>query len=89
MRWQPFDRERPGLTLDDGARTEVLATGLRSLAFKYFGHDRRGTPSGWLSAWNDTNQLPQLVDITVDFVDSAEETWPTFVAAVMTESVER
>jgi general secretion pathway protein J len=89
MRWQPFDRERPGLTLDGGARKEVLATGLRSLAFKYFGHDRRGTPSGWLATWNDVNQLPQLVDVAVTFEDSVEESWPTFVAAVMTESVER
>jgi general secretion pathway protein J len=89
MRWQAFDRERPGLTLDSGARKEVLASGLRSLAFKYFGRDRRGTPSGWLAAWNDANQLPQLVDVAVTFEDSVEESWPTFVAAVMTESVER
>lgn len=89
LRWEPFDRERPGLTFSDKARKETLATGLDSLAFRYFGHDRRGTPTGWLGTWPDADRLPQLVDIDVTFEDSLEETWPTFVAAVVTESVER
>ncbi|MGF1631832.1 MAG: prepilin-type N-terminal cleavage/methylation domain-containing protein [Kiloniellaceae bacterium] len=89
LRWQPFDRERPGLALSDRAHKEILATGLSSLAFKYFGHDRRGTPTGWLATWADTDRLPQLVDIAVSFEESSKEIWPSFVAAVVTEAVER
>ncbi|MEQ9606046.1 MAG: prepilin-type N-terminal cleavage/methylation domain-containing protein [Kiloniellaceae bacterium] len=89
LRWEPFDRERPGLTLSEKAHEEILLTGLAGLSFKYFGHDRRGTASGWLAAWEDPAQLPELIDITVRFGPAVEEVWPALVAAVVTESVER
>jgi len=89
MRWEPFDRERPGLTLSEQARKEILVTNVERVVFRYFGHDRRGTPTGWLSAWNDADQLPELIDVTVTFSESSEEHWPRLVAAVVTGSVER
>lgn len=89
LRWEPFDRERPGLTLSNRAHKEVLVAGVRSLRFRYFGQDRRGTPTGWIGTWNAADTLPRLVDIDVGFADASEETWPVFVAAVVTEPVQR
>ncbi len=89
LKWEPFTRERPGLTLSGKARKEVLLTGVKSLTFKYHGRDRRGAATGWLGAWSDSNQLPELVETEVTFEDQREEVWPDLVAAVVTERVER
>ena len=89
LRWEPFNRERPGLTFSTAARKEVLLTGVRSVRFKYFGRGRRNQPTGWLAAWNDSGQLPELVEIAVDFDSQEEVTWPALVAAVVTETVQR
>lgn len=89
MRWEPFDREPPGLAVSEKARKEILAANVETLTFKYFGRDRRGTPTGWLGAWNAADQLPELIDIAVTFSEPSEENWPRLVAAVITGTVER
>ncbi|MEO3430514.1 prepilin-type N-terminal cleavage/methylation domain-containing protein [Pelagibius sp. CAU 1746] len=89
LRWEPFTRERPGLNFSDRARKEVLLTGVRSVGFKYFGRGRLNQPTGWLTSWNDSGQLPELVEITVDFDTREELTWPVLAAAVVTEPVQR
>lgn len=89
LRWQPFDRERPNLILSGDAYEELLLTGLNEITFRYFGYSRRGVPTGWLTTWEDSTQLPELIDIGVAFDEDLEQVWPPLVAAVVVEPVER
>jgi general secretion pathway protein J len=89
MRWEPFTRERPGLAFSEAARQEVLLRDVASVAFRYFGRDRRGQPDGWLATWAAGDRLPQLVALELSFAPEVEAVWPKLVAAVVTEGGER
>ncbi len=89
MRWEPFTRSQPGMTVSDKARKEVLLGGIKELRFQYLGHDRRGQSTGWKSSWTDSSNLPDLVQAEIVFDEERDEHWPALVAAVMTEAVRR
>lgn len=60
---------------------EVLADGLRAVAFRYRGIDpRNGQLGDWQDRWEDTRRLPLLVSITV--TPRQGPAWPPMVAAL-------
>ncbi|WP_299390679.1 prepilin-type N-terminal cleavage/methylation domain-containing protein [Pelagibius sp.] len=89
LRWEPFTRSQPGLTLSDDAHREVLLTGIKDLHFQYLGQDQRGQSTGWKATWTDRSRLPHLVEATIVFDDERKERWPRFTAAIMTEAIRR
>lgn len=58
---------------------EVLARGLRSVAFRYRGLGDDGRPGDWIDEWPAPEQLPLLVEIRA--VDADGRAWPALVVA--------
>lgn len=58
---------------------ELLASGLRSAAFRYRGLDADGALSEWRDRWTTIEQLPLMVEVTL--TDADGRAWPPLVVA--------
>ena len=64
----------------DGADVSVLAAGIGTVRFGYFGRDpgsADSVPPSWRERWDDPQRLPDL--IRVDVTPSSGAPWPTLV----------
>lgn len=59
---------------------EVLAEGLKSARFRYRSYAPDGTLGDWLEEWENADQLPLMVEVTL--TDGNGEAWPPVVVAL-------
>jgi general secretion pathway protein J len=63
----PYQQARAGP--EAPSEDHVLAENIKSVAFRYFGRKDRRQPPAWQDAWNRTDALPDLVEMTVNYAD--------------------
>jgi len=81
MAWR-IERNAPDLDASPGPMTEVdLLTGVRAVAFGYFGQRRGERVPRWHDAWENEIDLPDLVRVEVVFADAHERRWPLLTIA--------
>jgi len=79
LRWERLGGSAPRTGSDN---VEPILRGLRSVEFSYFGRTRNEDRGRWLSEGRDDPGLPELVRITVEFVDTTRTPWPDIVIPV-------
>jgi len=79
LRWQRLGGSAARTDTDN---VEPLLRGLRSIEFSYFGKERNEDRARWSSEWRDDRGLPELVRITVEFVDTTRTPWPDIIIPV-------
>ncbi|MBU0592638.1 MAG: prepilin-type N-terminal cleavage/methylation domain-containing protein [Gammaproteobacteria bacterium] len=85
----PETRDFSGM---QGAEKTVLASGsiaegVEELVFGYFGAETEQSEPKWLTRWDDTKRLPQLVRLQVKLATGQE--WPELVVALRVTGDER
>lgn len=81
--------ESPGFDFDRHAERWVLASGVASLRFAYFGAETRREPPQWHDRWRERAELPLLVRLDVAYADPGGGRWPTLMVAPMLEAQPR
>ena len=59
----------------------IVAGGLASVAFAYFGADDAASPSRWQGSWNHRRTLPELIAVRLTRRDGQSAGWPDLVVA--------
>lgn len=70
---------RPELSTGAQPKREDLVSGLQSAEFSYFGKSPDGATSGWQKTWEGRTALPDLIKISVTFLDAARPSWPELI----------
>jgi general secretion pathway protein J len=73
--------EADGFAWDGETERWVLASGVASLRFAYFGAETRRDPPRWRDDWRDRTDLPLLVRLDVAYAEPSSGRWPTLVVA--------
>ena len=73
-----YDVENFASRLDE-AKSYLVLDNLDAVEFSYFGPEKKGEPSRWQDAWNNQEQLPQLVRLRLK---SRDEGWSDLVVAL-------
>lgn len=81
--------ESPEFAFDRHSERRVLATGVSSLRFAYFGTDDPRQPAGWSERWHRRGRLPSLVRLNLTYADPAKARWPTLTVAPVLEAQPR
>lgn len=79
LRWERL--EKTAIKTDDD-NIEPLLRGLRSVQFSYFGKPKSEDTARWVDEWRNNGNPPELVRITVNFVDSGRTPWPAFIIPI-------
>jgi general secretion pathway protein J len=66
---------------DDDAETTMLIDGVEDIEFAYFGALDEAGPSLWHDRWGESEHLPALVRMRVDFGADSRRSWPEMVVA--------
>jgi general secretion pathway protein J len=81
LRWRRFRLDTVARPDFDSKDESVVLDGIDSIAIGYFGQPAAGAPAQWLSRWDGTLGLPQLVRLSVAFRRGDARRWPEFVVA--------
>jgi general secretion pathway protein J len=60
----------------------ILLEGVESGGFEYLGLDEDGISTGWTPSWDQTDQLPVAVRLSLDFIEDRQIQWPELIAGV-------
>ena len=82
LRWERL--ENAAIKVDED-NIEPLLRGLRSIQFSYFGASGDDDTARWVNEWRDSERLPNLVRITVEFVNSNRTPWPEIIIPITAE----
>ncbi|MSO92491.1 MAG: prepilin-type N-terminal cleavage/methylation domain-containing protein [Rhodospirillales bacterium] len=81
--------ESPEFAFDRHSERRVLATGVSTLRFAYFGTDDPRQPAGWSDRWHQRSRLPSLVSLNIAYADPAKGRWPTLTVAPVLDAQPR
>jgi general secretion pathway protein J len=82
LRWERL--ENAAIKVDED-NIEPLLRGLRSIQFSYFGASGDDDTARWVNEWRDSERLPNLVRITVEFVNANRTPWPEIIIPITAE----
>ena len=60
----------------------ILLEGVESGGFEYLGLDEDGISTGWTASWDQADQLPVAVRLSLDFIEDRKIQWPELIAGV-------
>jgi len=77
MEGNPFDRE-----------PVVLLENIQSAGFEFMGRDEQGGLTGWMPGWEQVEELPVAIRLSVEFSEEGVQVyWPQLVAAVRVDEI--
>jgi general secretion pathway protein J len=77
--WRPIG---PNSAESGSGDTEPLLRGVRAIRFRYFGDRDNDAEQLWVNEWQNSNALPRLVSIEIEFADRQRLRWPVFILPV-------
>jgi general secretion pathway protein J len=81
LRWHLFRADLPGPPLFEPRDSSPLLSGIDSIALSYYGRPSQEAPPRWLTRWDGTLGLPELVRIQILFPPGDRRRWPDFIVA--------
>lgn len=68
--------------LGSAGRSLKLLDRIDAIGFRYFGSSVAGVDADWQQSWTRTDQLPQLIEISIKFEPSDSRAWPRTIVPV-------
>lgn len=62
--------------------TTVLVQGIQGLRLRYYGHVDQGKPEAWYTSWQSPRQLPELIEISLDFSADDGRLWTPIIVSL-------
>jgi general secretion pathway protein J len=60
----------------------ILLEGVESGGFEFLGLDEDGVSTGWMPSWDQVDQLPVAVRLSLEFIEDRKIQWPELIAGV-------
>ena len=81
IRWYPYNPGNEDTVLDsDDSEQTILLAGVTEFEVEYFGADERGADPVWTSQWENLQQRPELIKVSVSLADNS---WPELIIPVL------
>jgi len=80
--WSRFDGDEEDIDEFESDDDIVLVRDIRDLRFAYFGTSKTANEPAWTDRWDDPDQLPRLVRLTIDKGGDGGVPWPELVMPI-------